>query len=1088
MMIPRFGPLSYSSRRVMSNHKTSQRSVTLFAGLLALLCFVGIASVFVKWQNQKDEGGVSWLYSQTADNAELDNLGGGKYRMTLRGVDYHTIQFSDRPDRLVKIMDTADFVTAWDRMFASSLPNAVLIEHEPSGTTDSLVVVLNKPTFNYASDELVYEMTITADEDQPERLRKMANAHDEAPMNMRAVSLFIDSVTSVGTNSSPVFTGPAADALKSKLGLPSIPTQPVSLGGGVTINSATVSYDTNGGVTANATVGFGNDSFTLNMTVSVTDSKNWSLTAAASSSNVVWKPAGIPGLAIDPSTFSGSITSTNGSIAYSLTASQQSWTIADGATLVSTPTFSSSCPLADKCPTGVTGPYLTMNGSLTFPGQSKAIAVTGGINATAEWIRFDGVAGNVTYSDISVTAPTLTIWHGQRADSYNADMSLPSLQKLSGGVDIELCGGFTLSIPKIANKSTSGCVRWSPKGVVIGQVGIGATLSGSLSSTGTSASASTDIKGAVFTNLTNVSLDSLPSKETVMNGVSAAIESKTIVIAGKASLPGVVTKALGMTDSSLSVDVTGSLNIKSITLNGVINTNIKIGSEPFKVNIQSLNLGVSVQKGNGASFSISSRGTATVGYAPNTREVGTFTVLAAATAPESGMSLSVTAQGIGAPGETNDGLTAATALKNPAGASFVWPDQFGIKGLNLWNLTVQISYAKGSPALGYTSTSYMDPNGAQTKNVIKCANSTCTSSDWMVGTLGFNISYTSPCFAYQFDSAGGTSGFAIDGGAMKATKFAVGIAPTGCQIQSGSQQLELPAAFAGFQFTANFGDASVSVATKVSDSGFYFDTTISNLKLAGISYSLVNFHVEVNESSSEVSFTADMTSGMGDMDVSADFTVDGSGMSQTLEADLTNWGWQKNGKKKLGKIKIDTGSVDLTKFHFKTSSNVDGTCASFSSDADGTLKLGSSTYTLEGASFSFDCNGVNKLYLKISYDHVSSWNNATVTSTFELNYPYNGKQVLYGAAGFSYTRHFSDKYKDRTFSKDVSVSINMSLTLDTKDPGSSSLAFSGSFDADRVSGDISCDATNGWGDFTCSGELRLNPSWAGVYHSNWDGL
>lgn len=1074
----------------MSAIKTSQRSVTFFAGLLSLLCIVGIVSVFMKWQSNEDESGVSWLYSQTADNAELDDLGGGKYRLILRGVDYHTVQFSDRPDRLVEVIDTADFVHAWDTMFASSLPNAVLVEHEPSGETDSLVVVLEKPNFNYELDELSYEMTILSDEQHPERLRKLANAHSAAPVNMRAVSLFIDSVTSVGTNTSPIFTGPAADALKSKLGIPSIPTEPVSLGGGVTINSATVSYDSNGEVIANATVGFGNNSFTINMNVAVTDSKNWSLTAAASSSNVLWKPAGIPGLSIDPSTFTGSITSTDGKIAYSLTASQHSWTIATGATLISTPTFSSECPLAEKCPTDVAGPFLSMNGSLTFPGQSKSIAVTGGINATAEWIRFDGVAGNVKYSDISITAPTLTIWHGQRTDSYSPDMSLPSLQKLSGGVDIELCGGFTISIPKITNKSTSGCVRWSPSGVVIGQVGIDASVSGSLPSTNTSASASTDIKGAVFTNLGNLTLSSLPSRETVMNGVATAIQAKAITIAGKASLPGVVAKAVGLPESTLSVDVTGAINYTSLTLNGSIKTNIKIGNEPFKINVQSMNLGVSVKKGNGASFSIGTRGTATLGYAPNSREIGTTMALVAATAPESGMSLSVTSQGFGAPGETNDGLTSATALNNPAAATFVWPDQFGIKGLNLWSLTVQISYAKGSPALGYTSTSYMDPNGAQTKNVIKCAGSTCTSSDWMVGTLGFNISYTSPCFAYQFDSAGGTSGFAIDGGVMKATKFAVGIAPTGCQIQSGSEQLELPAAFAGFQFTAEFGDATVSVATQVSENGFYFDTTISNLKLAGISYSLVNFHVEVNSSGSEVSFKADMTSGMGNMDVSADFAMDGSSMSQTLEANLTEWGWQKKQTKvKIGKIKQTVGTkINLPYFHFKTSSNVDGKCASFSSDADGQLQLGSNTYTLEGASFSFDCNGVKKLYLKISYDHKSTWNNAIVTSSLELNYPYNNKNVLYGAAGFSYSRHFSEKYKDKTFSRGVTVSINMEVTVNADDPTSSGFAFSGKFDADRVSGDVGCDSTDAGGDFSCYGELRLNPSWAGIYHADWDGL
>ena len=39
-----------------------------------------------------------------------------------------------------------------------------------------------------------------------------------------------------------------------------------------------------------------------------------------------------------------------------------------------------------------------------------------------------------------------------------------------------------------------------------------------------------------------------------------------------------------------------------------------------------------------------------------------------------------------------------------------------------------------------------------------------------------------------------------------------------------------------------------------------------------------------------------------------------------------------------------------------------------------------------------------------------------------------------------------------------------------------------------VSGAVGCSMDPGGADFTCGGELRLNPSWAGVYHFNWGDL
>lgn len=1070
-----------------SANRMTQRSVALFAGLLAVLTAVamvaGVYSFFV--ENESDE--VSWLYSQTSDTAELDDLGGGKHRLIMRNVDRHTIQFSDRPDRLVEVIETANFVHGWDTMFATSPPNAVLIEHEPNGATDSLVVVLTNPQFDLEEATIQYDAEILEDEQHPERLTKLANAHAEPPANMRAVSLFIDSVTATGQTANagqgvqPIFTGPAADALRQKLGLPSMPTSSVSLGGGVKLNSASVSYNSTGGLVATATIGFSDSSFTLDMNLSATDAKNWSLTvASAQTSSATWSPPAYPGLSFNPSTFSGSISSTDGAVAYSLTGAQHTWSFEDGASIVSTPTFSSACPLGSKCDSSVTGPFLSMNGTLFINKvtSNQGIPVTGAMTTNASWIRFDANLGSVTFGPFSMSKTTVTIWEGNRGDTFNKEMVLPSMQASTGGVDVEMCANFTADVPKIGNKATSGCARWSNEGVIVGQIGIDSSFDAKLSSTATTSTVSSTAKGLAWTNLTDFS--NLSTKAFSMSGVSADLQAGKIVLAGKTTLPGVITKALGLSsgDATQVVDVTGAIGKDSFSLEGNVTTNIKIGKEPFKINVVNMKLSLSVTSDQ-SSFSIGTKGMATVGYGDRTRDLSTSVQLVVLAGANTEIALSVTARGTAAPGETQDGLSAATALTMPSQAQYVWPDQFGIKGLNLWNLTVQISYAKGSAALGYTSTSYMDPKGGQTKNIINCADpKNCTDADWLVGQLGFNISYTTPCFAYSFDSSNEKSGFVIDGGVMKATTFKVGIAPTGCQIQSGDQQLSLPAAFAGFQFDAAFGSTTVSVATQVSEDGFYFNTTINSLKFAGISYSTVQFTTKITASESSVYFKAVMTSGMGDMDVTSNFSASGGNITQSLDASLKNWGWKK------------AKTVDLKVFNFSQSSTfpADTKCASFTVAASGQLTLGSKDIVLQDSGFSFDCNGVKTLNLNVTYTHTAKWSGAKFDSYLQLSYPYNDQKVLYGDAGFSYNRTVSKKIEGVRFRRDVTVSFDMQLTVDATTPSNSAFSFKGNFDADRVSGAIGCSIDGDGADFTCGGTLRLNPKNAGVARVDWGDL
>lgn len=140
-----------------------------------------------------DDTAASWLASQTAEGGRIEFTDGEPTTLVLHGIDDHTVMFSDRPDRLTDIIDTAAITEQWAEMFADSAPNAVLVEHRPAGDTDSLVVVLTNPVLDTAARTLSYDIEVLADEDHPESVSGLVgNVHDDPPMEFAAASLFID--------------------------------------------------------------------------------------------------------------------------------------------------------------------------------------------------------------------------------------------------------------------------------------------------------------------------------------------------------------------------------------------------------------------------------------------------------------------------------------------------------------------------------------------------------------------------------------------------------------------------------------------------------------------------------------------------------------------------------------------------------------------------------------------------------------------------------------------------------------------------------------------------------------------------------
>ena len=98
------------------------------------------------------------MFVQTADGIDSDGQ-----TLTLRGITPSTLYFSDRPQRVVGHMSTADFVDLWaigDNSFETDPPNAVLAFLEPDADApDDAVVVLKEPNLAGA-DALSYSIEV----------------------------------------------------------------------------------------------------------------------------------------------------------------------------------------------------------------------------------------------------------------------------------------------------------------------------------------------------------------------------------------------------------------------------------------------------------------------------------------------------------------------------------------------------------------------------------------------------------------------------------------------------------------------------------------------------------------------------------------------------------------------------------------------------------------------------------------------------------------------------------------------------------------------------------------------------------------
>lgn len=103
----------------------------------------------------------------------------------MEDVHDHTIKFSDQSDRETEVLDTAEMTNNWSAMFGDDPPNTVLVEHQPSGTADSLVVVLSDPVYDAIARTMTYGVVVLADENHPDSVDGLVGeAYEEIPLEL----------------------------------------------------------------------------------------------------------------------------------------------------------------------------------------------------------------------------------------------------------------------------------------------------------------------------------------------------------------------------------------------------------------------------------------------------------------------------------------------------------------------------------------------------------------------------------------------------------------------------------------------------------------------------------------------------------------------------------------------------------------------------------------------------------------------------------------------------------------------------------------------------------------------------------------
>ena len=104
---------------------------------------------------------IKFFAIQHAQSGSISEINDTAYSLELNDVSDKTILFSDRPDRIVKSVNTTDFIGNWSTgkdSFAVDAPNAVLVVDEQEGEQDIAIVELFNPIYDKGKKTLKYDV------------------------------------------------------------------------------------------------------------------------------------------------------------------------------------------------------------------------------------------------------------------------------------------------------------------------------------------------------------------------------------------------------------------------------------------------------------------------------------------------------------------------------------------------------------------------------------------------------------------------------------------------------------------------------------------------------------------------------------------------------------------------------------------------------------------------------------------------------------------------------------------------------------------------------------------------------------------
>ncbi|MCP3680032.1 MAG: hypothetical protein GY782_07145 [Gammaproteobacteria bacterium] len=133
-------------------------------------------------------------FVQTSQQAKLQKLPDGSYRLVLSGVDHRVLWFADTPSGNAGLWDLSHFIERWSagsKHLVSASPNATLVANtqlDNSGSDVIKVFEVSNPQYNVQNDTLSYHAKLIFN----------ANHDEKAHSQLYQASLFIDIVCKFG--------------------------------------------------------------------------------------------------------------------------------------------------------------------------------------------------------------------------------------------------------------------------------------------------------------------------------------------------------------------------------------------------------------------------------------------------------------------------------------------------------------------------------------------------------------------------------------------------------------------------------------------------------------------------------------------------------------------------------------------------------------------------------------------------------------------------------------------------------------------------------------------------------------------------